>query len=123
MPNPIFLDHFRHPRNAGELADATVTVIVENPACGDVMKLAARIESDCATAVRFQVRGCAASIAAGSVLTELLLSRPLPHWHQIDTQQIDIALGGLPMASRHAAELCVDAVRALLRALGWPARP
>ncbi len=94
---------------------------VENPACGDLLRLSARVEEDRIAAVRYQVRGCTASIAAGSALTEILEGRPVAELREISreelTGKIDVALGGLPRASKHAAILCADGLAALLKKL------
>lgn len=110
------LDHFRNPRNAGSLAPPAVTVEVANPACGDIMKLAARFEDGRVAEARFQVRGCAASIAAGSALTEWLLGKAAGEIAGLDAAVIEEGLGGLAAESRHAAVLCVDGAKALARA-------
>lgn len=108
------LDHFQNPRNAGApLSPPAVTVEVSNPACGDILRLSARIEDGKIREVRYQVRGCTASIAAGSALTELLLGRAAGDLANLGADDVAAAVGGLEPASRHAAALCVDAVRAL----------
>ena len=66
------LDHFQNPRNVGELPPPAITVEASNPACGDILRLSARIENGVVAEARFKVRGCTASIAAGSALTEWL---------------------------------------------------
>ena len=119
MPPPYserLLDHFRNPRNSGELPPPALAVEVENPVCGDVLRLSAEIAAGAVRRVRFQARGCTASVAAGSALTELLAGRPLSALASIDARAIEDALDGLPPESRHAAVLCADAVKALLRA-------
>ena len=65
----------------------------------------------------YKVRGCTASIATGSALTELLLNRPLQELAAVSVADIEGAVGGLPPASKHAAVLCRDAVKALLMQL------
>ena len=115
MHSEKLLEHFQNPRNAGELSDATVRVDVENPACGDRLRLTARIEAGVVAEVRFQVRGCTASIAAGSVLTEWLMGRRAAEAAALRTAEIEDALGGLIPESKHAAVLCVDAARELAR--------
>ena len=70
------LDHFQHPRNAGDLPDADVTAEVENPACGDILRLAANVQDGRLQEVRFKARGCVAAVAAASALTELLTRCP-----------------------------------------------
>ena len=109
------LDHFQNPRNVGELAPPAVVVEVSNPACGDILRLTARIEGGRAAEVRYKVRGCTASIAAGSALTEIVAGRDRGELAGIDSAVIEAAVGGLAPESRHAAVLCADAVRALLK--------
>lgn len=112
------LDHFDHPRNAGELPDATARVEVTNPVCGDILQLAARVENGVVAAVRFKTSGCVPAIACGSLLTELMKARRLEELHALTEKKILAELGGLPPASHHAAQLAVDALRALLNQLG-----
>jgi nitrogen fixation NifU-like protein len=110
------LDHFQNPRNVGELEGAVV-VEMENPACGDVLRLSARVERGCIAEVRYKVRGCTASIACGSALTEILLGMGVGELSGVDAARIASAVGGLSLESRHAAVLCADAVAALRRTL------
>lgn len=117
------LDHFQSPRNVGELAPPAITIEVSNPACGDIMRLAARFEDDVATEVRYKVRGCTASIAAGSALTEWLTGKSRAQMAAFTAAIVDDAVGGLPAESKHAAVLCADAVKALLAAVGAPPLP
>lgn len=111
------LDHFKNPRFAGVLAPPALVVQVENPACGDVLKLSVRIEDGRVVEAAFQVRGCTASIAAGSALAEWLHDKPVEELHKFLESVIEEALGGLPPASRHAAALCASGVKALLASL------
>ncbi len=111
------LDHFREPRNSGELAGADATVEVSNPVCGDVLKLFARARGGKLLEVRFLCRGCTAAIAAGSYLTERLTNLSIGDAMKIEARDVAEGLGGLPPASQHAAALAADAVRALLKAL------
>ena len=105
------LDHFQNPRNVGELPPPAVTVEVSNPACGDILRLSTRFEEGRIAAVRFKVRGCTASIAAGSALTEWLTGKTRDELSSFTPEIIDTAVGGLPAASKHAAVLCADAVK------------
>jgi nitrogen fixation NifU-like protein len=114
MFNDAVLNHFRNPRNAGNLPEATATVEVSNPVCGDVLRLAVRLEQGRIAAVRFKTQGCVAAIASSSVLTELLSGHSLAEIRSITPEQISDSLGGLPPATFHAAQLCCDAVAALL---------
>lgn len=114
MLSPKLLDHFQCPRNVGELPPPAVTVEVSNPACGDQLRLSARFANGAADEVRFLARGCPASIAAGSALTVWMTGKTVDEVRGVTGSAIEAGLGGLPPESRHAAALCVDAVRALL---------
>lgn len=114
MHGPLLLDHFQNPRNAGTLPPPAVTVEVINPICGDVLRLAVRWSAEgVAEEVRFQSRGCTASIACASALTELLTGKTAHGMRQLTLAEIEAAVGGLINESKHAAVLCRDAVRAL----------
>src|SRR5271170_817335 len=115
MFSEVVLDHFRNPHNAGELPDATTTVEVTNPVCGDVLRLAVRLEDGRIAAARFKTQGCVAAIASSSVLTDLLVGKSPAEARGITPQQISEALAGLPPATFHAAQLCSNAVAALVR--------
>jgi nitrogen fixation NifU-like protein len=115
MYSDALLDHFRNPRFVGELPAPAVTVEVSNPACGDILRLAAAFDGDRVAEARYRVRGCTASIAAGSALTEMITGQTRGALASIAAQDIEDRLGGLPSASRHAAALCVDGLRALLK--------
>ncbi len=111
------LEHFRSPHNAGDLADATASVEVTNPVCGDVLRLGVRLDGGRIAAARFKAQGCVAAIAASSVLTDMLANKTPSEAREITPQHISDALGGLPTATFHAAQLCADALAALLRKL------
>lgn len=117
MFSEAVLDHFRNPRNAGELPGATATVEVSNPVCGDILKLSARIADGLVAEARFLCRGCTTSIACASLLTEELRQRTLAEARSITAESLSQALGGLPAATFHGAQLAADAVNALLRKL------
>jgi nitrogen fixation NifU-like protein len=115
MHSPQLLEHFHSPKNAGELPPPAVTVVVENPACGDILRLWAEAHDGRITRITFKARGCTAAIAAGSAATVWLEGRSLAEASMMQTADIERALGGLPEASKHAAVLAVDAVQALCR--------
>jgi nitrogen fixation NifU-like protein len=112
--SPQLIEHFRNPRNVGELAPPAVTVEVSNPVCGDILRLSALFHAGRIAQSGFKVRGCTASIAAGSALTELIAGRDKASLKNLTTADIEQAVGGLSNESKHAAALCLDAVRALL---------
>lgn len=117
MYSPQVLDHFEHPRNAGVLDAPDVTVQVENPACGDVLKITARITDGRIAAIKFQAKGCVPSIACGSALTELISGKTLIDAAKLSRQDLVTMVGGLPTASQHASHLAIDALAALLKAV------
>jgi nitrogen fixation NifU-like protein len=117
MFSDAVLDHFRNPRNAGELSGATAAVEVTNPVCGDILKLFARFENGRIAEVRFLCRGCTTSIACASLLTEQLKLRSLSEVRSITPESISETLGGLPPATFHGAQLAADALAALLKKL------
>lgn len=117
MYNEIVLQHFRNPHNPGTLEGATATVEVVNPVCGDILRLSVRMADGRIAAARFKTQGCVSSIAASSMLTELLTGKSLDEARTITPEKISTALGGLPPATFHAAELCADALSKLLNEL------
>ncbi|HKT46391.1 MAG TPA: iron-sulfur cluster assembly scaffold protein [Candidatus Acidoferrales bacterium] len=108
------LDHFRNPRNSGELAGATAEVETTNPVCGDTLRLFAIVEDGKMREVRFLCKGCTTAIACASWLTERLRGRTSKEAESITVAEISSALGGLPPATSHGAHLAGDALKALL---------
>ncbi|HTQ59871.1 MAG TPA: iron-sulfur cluster assembly scaffold protein [Candidatus Solibacter sp.] len=117
MHSQAVLEHFRNPRNAGKLANSNAEVLATNPICGDVLELAARAEAGKIAEARFLCRGCTTSIACASYLTESLTGCNLEQARAITPEEISEALGGLPPATFHGAQLAVDALRLLLAKL------
>ncbi|MFZ0640592.1 MAG: iron-sulfur cluster assembly scaffold protein [Candidatus Acidiferrales bacterium] len=117
MYSPAVLDHFKNPRNPGDLPDATAVVDVTNPVCGDLLRLAARLEDAKISAVRFKAQGCVTALACASMLTELLAGKSLDDARRVTAAQISETLGGLPQATFHGAQLASDALAALLAKL------
>jgi nitrogen fixation NifU-like protein len=114
MYSDAVLDHFQNPRNAGTLDPATAVVSVENPVCGDLLELSVRIEAGRIAEARFRTRGCVTALACSSLLTELLQGKSPAEAGEITAEQISQALGGLPPATSHGAQLARDAVQALI---------
>jgi nitrogen fixation NifU-like protein len=114
MYSPEVLDHYKHPRNQGELPQATARVEVTNPVCGDTLELAVLMENGRIAEARFRTRGCPPSLACSSLLTEMLVGKALAEVRDITADQISKALGVLPPATRHASQLAEDALDALL---------
>ena len=110
MYSPQVLDHFEHPRNSGELPDATVSAQLENPGCGDVLRLMLKVSDGRITAARFLAKGCVPSMACGSQLTEMIQGRTVAEARAMKREELVNALGGLPEASAHAAHLAIAAL-------------
>src|SRR5271170_3388313 len=102
MFNETILEHFRNPRNAGEMADATAVVEVVNPVCGDVLRLSVRVEAGRVAEARFKTQGCVAAIAASSVLTDLLAGKSPNEFRSITPQTIFQTPGKLPPSPLYA---------------------
>jgi len=111
------LDHFQHPRNAGEVADPDASVQIENPACGDVLKLTLRIVDGRIEEIRFLAQGCVPTMACASILTELVKGKTIVEARQLRREELVKAAGGLPKASLHASHLAMDALNAALTKL------
>lgn len=117
MFSPQLLDHFQHPRNSGTVPDPDASVQLQNPACGDVLKLTLKAASGRITDIRFLAKGCVPSIACASALTELVLGKTIADARGIERAQLVDAVGGLPPASSHASRLAMDALHAALEQL------
>ena len=110
----IARDHFEHPRNAGAMKCPDAMGTVENPVSGASIVLYLRLADGAIAQVMFQAQGCAATIAAGSITTELLAGKTPEDARALTRVHIETALGGLPPTRKHAADLAIDAVRAAL---------
>jgi nitrogen fixation protein NifU and related proteins len=115
--SPKVLDHFEHPRNVGELPAPDAEVRLEHPVCGDIMNLAVKLSDGRIDQVRYRTRGCVASIAAGSCLTEMIRGKSIAEAAALQRDQLLEALGGLPNASVHATHLAMDALAQVLKKL------
>ena len=117
MYSAQLLDHFQNPRNPGEVPDADVVAEIENPACGDVLRLTLKITSGRIAEIRFKAKGCVPSMACASALTELVAGKTLDESRALRRDTLIAAVGGLPQTSTHAAQLALDALSAVLRQL------
>ncbi|HLO07575.1 MAG TPA: iron-sulfur cluster assembly scaffold protein [Terriglobales bacterium] len=112
------LDHFQNPRNPGTVANPDASVQVENPACGDVLKLTLRVAAGRIEEIRFLAQGCVPALACASLLTELVQGKTIAEARQLRREELIRAIGGLPQASTHASHLAMDTLAALLKQLG-----
>jgi len=108
------MDHFMHPRNMGEIEDASGVGEVGNPACGDVMRLYLKIEDGKIIDAKFKTFGCGAAIASSSMTTELIKGKSIDEALELSNEAVSEALGGLPPAKQHCSVLAEDALRAAL---------
>jgi len=109
------LDHFQNPRNSGVVLEPDAVAQIENPACGDVLRLSLKIAGGRIAEIRFLAKGCVPAIACGSALTELAQGRTVEDARALKREHLVHAIGGLPEASTHASHLAMDA---LAKALG-----
>jgi nitrogen fixation NifU-like protein len=115
MYSPQVLDHFQNPRNAGDVSEPDASVQLENPVCGDVLKLTLRVTDGRITEIRFRAKGCVPAMACGSLLTELVQQTTVVEARKLQRDDLVRAIGGLPEASTHASHLALDALTAALR--------
>lgn len=120
MYSESLLDHFHHPRNVGEIAEATAVVEASNPVCGDLIKLWAVARGGKILHVRFKVAGCVPAVACASWLTEAILSKSREELAALGPDEVASGLDGLPPASHHAAQLAIDGLKRLLAAIISP---
>ena len=111
MYSSTVMDHFRSPRNVGDLPDADGVGNAGNPISGNTIALYLRIADGTVTDAKFRTFGCAASIAASSMVTEWLIGRTTEEAAAIENKTIADALGGLPPTKMHCSAMAADGVR------------
>jgi len=110
------MEHFRNPRNVGEISDADGVGEVGNPVCGDVMQMFIKVDDNRLTDVKFKTLGCGAAIATSSITTEMAKGKTLMDALQITRDVVAKGLGGLPPNKMHCSNLAADALREAIRA-------
>lgn len=115
--SPKVLELFRNPKNAGRMEDATVKATAGSPACGDMITLYLKIDEgrDIIEKATFESYGCAANIAAASILTEIIKKKSIEDAWKITWKQISDELGGLPAIKYHCSILAVGALKRAIR--------
>ena len=104
------LDHFKNPRNVGEIEDADGVGTVGNPVCGDMMSIYIKVKDERIEDVKFKTFGCGAAIATTSMTTELAKGKTLDEAMEITRQNVADELGGLPPVKMHCSNLAADAL-------------
>lgn len=115
--NKNVYDHFKNPRNMGEMKNPDAEAMVGNPTCGDVMKIMLKIRGDKIEDIKFQTMGCVAAIASSSMLTELAKGKSLEEAENISNKDVVKALGHLPPIKIHCSNLAADALKKAID--GW----
>ena len=110
MYSDLVMEHFRNPRNVGEIPDADGVGMVGNPVCGDVMKMMIKVRDDRIADIKFQTFGCGAAIATSSIATEIVKGKTLEEALTLSNKAVAEALGGLPPAKMHCSNLAADAI-------------
>lgn len=108
------MDHFMNPRNVGEIEDANGVGEVGNPACGDMMRLYIKVESDVITDAKFRTFGCGAAIASSSMLTEIIKGKTIEEVLKVTNENVAEALDGLPPAKIHCSVMAEEAVKSAI---------
>ncbi len=108
------MDHFTHPRNVGEISDASGVGTVGNPICGDVMKMFIKVENDIIVDAKFKTFGCGAAIATSSMVTEMVKGKTITQALEISNRAVAEALGGLPPVKMHCSVLAEEALKSAL---------
>lgn len=118
MYSDLVMDHFKNPRNMGEIPNADGVGQVGNPVCGDIMKMYLKIgkkdNREFIEDVKFQTLGCGAAIATSSMVTEMVKGKTLQEAESVTNQAVAEALGGLPPVKMHCSNLAADAVHAAI---------
>jgi nitrogen fixation protein NifU and related proteins len=109
------LDHFRNPRNMGEIPDADGIGTVGNPVCGDLMTIYIKVKDNRLEDVKFKTFGCGAAIATSSMITEIAKGKTLDEAMKITRGDVADNLGGLPPVKMHCSNLAADGLHAAIQ--------
>jgi len=109
------LDHFRNPRNVGEIEDADGVGTVGNPVCGDMLSIYIKVKDNSIENIKFKTFGCGAAIATTSMTTELAKGKTLDEAMKITREQVAEELDGLPPVKMHCSNLAADALHEAIK--------
>ena len=109
------MDHFMHPRNVGEIADADGVGQVGNAKCGDIMKMYLKIKDGVIEDVKFETFGCGSAIASSSMATEMIKGKTIDEALAVTNRQVVEALGGLPAHKPHCSVLAEESIKAAVK--------
>src|SRR5512136_1086594 len=108
------MEHFRNPKNVGEMENPDGIGHVGNPVCGDIMELYIKVEDGIITDAKFKTFGCGAAIATSSMVTELVKNKSIEDALKISNRAVAEALGGLPPIKMHCSVLAEEALKKAL---------
>ncbi|MDH5783656.1 MAG: Fe-S cluster assembly scaffold protein NifU [Candidatus Bathyarchaeota archaeon] len=108
------MEHFRNPRNMGEIPDADGVGTVGNPVCGDLMTIYIKVKDNKIADIKFKTFGCGAAIATSSMITELAKGKTLEEALKITRGNVAESLGGLPPIKMHCSNLAADGLHAAI---------
>ena len=108
------MEHFKNPRNVGEIPDADGVGTVGNPVCGDLMTIYIKVKDNRLVDIKFKTFGCGSAIATSSMITELAKGKTLEEGLKITRANVADELGGLPAVKMHCSNLAADALHAAI---------
>lgn len=108
--SPKVMDHFRNPRNVGEMENPSAIGEVGNAKCGDIMRIYLKVEEDVITDVKFMTYGCGSAIASSSMATELIKGKTIQDAWELSNKAVADALDGLPPVKMHCSVLAEEAI-------------
>lgn len=111
-------EHIAHPLNVGEIEHPSGVGDVTNDVCLDRVRLTVRVDGGTVADAKVKANGCPPTIAAASVLTQLIIGRTVREASELTRQDVVTALGSLPAAKMHCAALAIDALRTALHTIG-----
>ncbi len=109
------MDHFKNPRNVGEIPDADGIGEVGNAKCGDIMRMYIKVKDGIITDVKFMTFGCGSAIATSSMATELIKGKPIEEAVELSNKAVVEALDGLPAHKIHCSVLAEEAIKAAVK--------
>jgi nitrogen fixation NifU-like protein len=115
MYSEMVMEHFKNPRNVGEIADADGIGTVGNPVCGDMMTIYIKVKGNRITDIKFKTFGCGAAVATSSMITELAKGKTLDEAMRITRGDVADSLGGLPPIKMHCSNLAADALHEAIK--------
>jgi nitrogen fixation NifU-like protein len=108
------MEHFKNPRNVGEIPDADGIGNVGNPICGDIMRLYIKVENNVIVDAKFKTFGCGAAIATSSMITEIIKGKTIEEALKVSNRAVAEALGGLPKIKMHCSVLAEEALKSAI---------